>query len=184
MTRREEYEQKTAQLAAPVIEENAFELVDVEYVKEGGGYILRLYVDKEGGITIDDCETVSRYVSDRLDEDDFIEEAYTLEVSSPGLDRPLKKDRDFERHLGERVTVRLFAPIPPDQLPEALRQSLEAQHAGRKKKKGAGSPAAAREWEGTLTAYDAETITVQVVQDTEMVFDRDKVALVRLAFDF
>ena len=93
MTKREEYEQRAEQLLMPVIQENGFELVDVEYVKEAGTRYLRAYIDKEGGITIDDCELVSRAFGQLLDAEDFIEESYVLEVSSPGLGRPLKRKR-------------------------------------------------------------------------------------------
>ena len=90
---------------------NQFELVDVEYVKEGGTWYLRAYIDKPGGITVDDCEVVSRALSDLLDKHDFIEDAYVLEVSSPGLGRPLKKEKDFARSIGEEVDVRTFRAI-------------------------------------------------------------------------
>ena len=99
MSRREEYEQKTEALLLPIVEEKGYELVDVEYVKEGSNWYLRAYVDKEGGITINDLEAVSRKLSDLLDEEDFISDAYILEVSSPGLGRPLKKDKDFDRSI-------------------------------------------------------------------------------------
>ena len=89
MSRREEYEQKAEELITPIVEANGFELVDVEYVKEAGNWYLRFYIDKEGGITVDDCEAVSRIFSDKLDELDFIEDAYIMEVSSPGIGRPL-----------------------------------------------------------------------------------------------
>ena len=95
MSKREEYESRTEQLVLPIIEQNHFELVDVEYVKEGSNWYLRVYVDKEGGININDCEVVNRALSDLLDENDFIEGAYILEVSSPGLGRPLKKEKDY-----------------------------------------------------------------------------------------
>ena len=95
MSKRETYEQRTEELISPIIEQNQFELVDVEYVKEGGTWYLRAYIDKPGGITVDDCEVVSRALSDLLDKHDFIEDAYVLEVSSPGLGRPLKKEKDF-----------------------------------------------------------------------------------------
>ena len=95
MSRREEYEMKTEALITPIVDEKGFELVDVEYVKEGSNWYLRAYVDKEGGITINDLESVSRILSDKLDEEDFISDAYILEVSSPGLGRPLKKDKDL-----------------------------------------------------------------------------------------
>ena len=100
MTKREEYEQKTEQLLLPIIEKNNFELVDVEYVKEAGNWYLRAYIDKPGGITVDDCEIVNRELGDLLDRDDFIDDSYILEVSSPGLGRPLKKERDFVRSEG------------------------------------------------------------------------------------
>ena len=86
MSRKEEYEQKAEALLSPIVESNGFELVDVEYVKEAGNWYLRGYIDKPGGITVNDCETVSRAFSDRLDEDDFIEDSYIMEISSPGLD--------------------------------------------------------------------------------------------------
>ncbi len=106
MAKKELYEQKTEALLLPMMEEHQFELVDVEFVKEAGTWFLRAYIDKPGGITIDDCEVISRALSDRMDEEDFIEEAYILEVSSPGLGRPLKKDKDLERSLGESVDVK------------------------------------------------------------------------------
>ncbi len=84
------------------MEEYGFELVDVEYVKEGSNWYLRAYIDKPGGITVNDCEVVSRRLSDILDEKDYIEDSYILEVSSPGLGRPLKKEKDFERSLWRR----------------------------------------------------------------------------------
>jgi ribosome maturation factor RimP len=118
------------------MEAEGFELVDTEFVKEGGSYYLRAYIDKPGGITIDDCEKVSRQLSDRLDEEDFVEESYILEVSSPGLGRQLKKDKDFERSLGEAVEVRLYKPLN-----------------------------GVRETNGILKAWDAETVTIGVDED-------------------
>ena len=97
MSRREEYEKKTEELVMPLIEKNNFELVDIEYVKEGDRFYLRVYIDKEGGITIDDCEIISRALEEKLDAQNFIEDSYILEISSPGLGRPLKKEKDFER---------------------------------------------------------------------------------------
>ena len=93
MSRRDEYEQKAEALLAPIVEGQGFELVDVEYVKEAGNWYLRGYIDKPGGITVNDCEAVSRAFSDKLDENDFIEDSYIMEISSPGLDRPLKRRR-------------------------------------------------------------------------------------------
>ena len=111
MSKKEIYEQKAEALVAPIVEKYGFELVDVEYVKEGGNFYLRAYVDKPGGITVEDCETVSREFSDKLDEADFIDEAYIMEVSSPGLGRPLKKEKDFKRSMGEEVEIRTYRPI-------------------------------------------------------------------------
>ena len=108
MSRREEYEQKAEELITPIVEANGFELVDVEYVKEGGTWYLRAYIDKEGGITVDDCEIVSRAFSDRLDAEDFIDDAYIMEVSSPGLGRPLKKEKDYKRSMGKELEIRTY----------------------------------------------------------------------------
>ena len=155
MSKRETYEQRTEELIVPIIEQNQFELVDVEYVKEGGTWYLRAYIDKPGGITIDDCELISRALSDQLDKDDFIEEAYILEVSSPGLGRPLKKDKDLERSLGESVDVRLF-------------RAIDRQ----------------KEFTGILKAWDKETVTLEFEDEAELVIERANIALIRLAFDF
>ena len=95
MARRVDIETKTEELVLPIIEANNFELVDVEYVKEGANWYLRVYADKEGGIAIDDCVLISRSLEEKLDAEDFIEDAYILEVSSPGLGRPLKKEKDY-----------------------------------------------------------------------------------------
>lgn len=111
MAKRQDYEAKTEELLIPIINDLSFELVDVEYVKEGNDYYLRAYIDKEGGITIDDCETVSRRLELILDEKDFISDAYILEVSSPGLGRQLKKEKDYLRSIGKEVDIRLYKPI-------------------------------------------------------------------------
>lgn len=111
MSKKENYEQKTEEILLPITEEYGFELVDVEYVKEGSTWYLRAYIDKPGGIDINDCEKVSRRLSDLLDEKDYIEDAYILEVSSPGLGRPLKKEKDFKRSMGEEVEIRTYRMI-------------------------------------------------------------------------
>ena len=103
--------ERVKQIAEPKAEELGLELIDCEYKKEGGRRVLRLYIDKKGGVGLDDCEAVSRSVEPVLDSEDFIDEAYTFEVSSPGLDRPLKTDRDFVRYEGEDVEVGLYAAI-------------------------------------------------------------------------
>ncbi len=154
MTKRETYEKKAEELIMPLIEEHQFELVDMEYVKEGANWYLRAYIDKPGGINVDDCEVISRAFSDLLDRDDFIEDSYILEVSSPGLGRPLKKDKDFQRSLGEEVEVRLYRP---------------RNHQ--------------KEFRGILKAWDAKTVTVDMSGE-ELVLERGDIALIRLAFDF
>lgn len=155
LAKREIYEQKTEELLNPIMEELSFELVDVEFVKEGGNWYLRAYVDKEGGITIDDLEKVSRRLSELLDEKDFIEDSYILEVSSPGLGRPLKKEKDFERSLGKAVEVRTY-------------RAVERQ----------------KEFTGILVSYDKNFVTVRFEDETEKKFDKKEIALIRLAFDF
>lgn len=104
-------EQLVSEMVNPITSENGFELVDVEFLKEAGNWYLRVYIDKEGGITIEDCEKVSRALEAKLDELDPIEQPYMLEVSSPGLDRPLKKDEDFVRFKGEMVEVKLYKSV-------------------------------------------------------------------------
>jgi len=104
-------ENQVEELVLPILEERAFDLVDVEYVKEGKNWFLRVYIDKPGGINIDDCEDVSQKLSEELDRVDPIKQSYILEVSSPGLDRPLKRDKDYERYKGALVEVKLFKAI-------------------------------------------------------------------------
>lgn len=155
MTKREEYEMKTEQLLQPIMEENQFELVDVEFVKEAGTFYLRAFIDKEGGITINDCEAVSRRLSNLLDEKDFIPEAYILEVSSPGLGRQLKKDKDFVRSIGEEVELKLFKAVDKQ-----------------------------KEFTGFLDRFDDEKIVLVDEDDKEMEFERSNVAIVKLAVHF
>ncbi len=152
---REVYERKTEVLLKPLMEEHQFELVDVEFVKEAGNWFLRVYIDKPGGITIDDCELISRALSDKLDEEDFIVESYILEVSSPGLGRPLKKEKDFVRSQGQSVEVKLFRPI-------------EKQ----------------KEFTGILKSWDKDTVTLEFEEEAVLTIERANIALIRLAFDF
>ena len=154
VSKKESYESQAEALLLPIVENLGFELVDVEYVKEGGTWYLRAYVDKEGGITINDCETVSRAFSEKLDEKDLIDEAYIMEVSSPGLGRPLKKEKDFARSLGKEVEIRTFRPIRHE-----------------------------KEFYGVLSAYDADSVTI-AAEDGSQTFERKDIALIRLAFDF
>lgn len=155
MTKREEYEIKTEKLLEPIIEKNNFDLVDVEYVKEGGNWYLRAYIDKEGGITVDDCELISRALSDLLDEHDFIPDAYILEVSSPGLGRQLKKEKDFARSINKEVEIKLFKGIDKQ-----------------------------KEFVGLLTEYDQEKLVIELEDGNTLEIPRSNIALIRLAFDF
>lgn len=155
VSRREEYEKRTEELLEPIVTGHGFELVDVEYVKEAGNWYLRAYIDKPGGITVDDCEVVSRQFSDILDEEDYIDDSYIFEVSSPGLGRPLKKEKDFKRSLGEEVEIRTY-------------RAIDRQ----------------KEFVGILKAYDKETVTIEYEDDTEQIFKRSDIALIRLALDF
>ena len=155
LSKKETYEQKAEALLLPIMEEHGFELVDVEYVKEGSSWYLRAYIDKEGGITVGDCETVSRRFSDLLDAEDFIEDSYIMEVSSPGLGRPLKKEKDYIRSMGKRLEIRTYRSI------------------NRKK-----------EFYGTLAAYDADSVTIVSDEEEKLVFQKADLALIRLAFDF
>lgn len=111
MGKREDYEAKTEKLIAPIIAANRVELFDVDYVKEGQDWYLRVYIDKEGGVTIDDCQAVSRAFNEILDKENYISDQYIFEVSSPGLTRPLKKEKDYEKSLGRLIDIRLYKPV-------------------------------------------------------------------------
>lgn len=111
MTKSKGYEKRLEELITPVLEEFQFELCDTEFVKEGNDYFLRAFIEKEGGITLNDCVEVSRRMNDILDKENFIDVPYTFEVSSPGLTRPFKKDRDFERNIGKDVDLSTYEPV-------------------------------------------------------------------------
>ena len=153
MARREEYESRVEKFLTPIMEENNYELVDVEYVKEAGTWYLRAYIDKEGGFTVDDCEMVSRCLSDWLDKEDFIDDSYILEVSSPGLGRPLKKEKDYQRSIGKLIDIKLY-------------RAEDKQ----------------KEFTGVLKAYDEKTVTLAFEKDEEKTFERANLAMIRLAF--
>lgn len=108
MSYKENYEIRTEELLCNFAEENGLEIVDVEFIKEGPNWYLRIYIDKPGGVLITDCEKLSRYIDPILDQENFISQQYILEVSSPGLTRPLKKDKDFERHIDKFIELKLF----------------------------------------------------------------------------
>ena len=155
MGKREDYEAKTEKLIAPIIAANHVELFDVDYVKEGQDWYLRVYIDKEGGITVDDCEIVAREMNEILDREDYIEDSYVFEVSSPGLGRPLKKEKDYIRSMGKELEIRTYRSMN-------------------------GS----KEFYGVLTGYDDDTVTIQTEEDKKLTFAKTDIALIRLAFDF
>lgn len=158
MSKREKYEERTEKLLIPIVQANQVEIYDVEYVKEGSDFYLRCYIDKEGGVNINDCEAVSRALSDELDREDFIEDAYILEVSSPGLGRALKKDKHLEKSIMQDVDIRTYKPIN-------------------------GS----KDFTGMLKAFDAGTVTIETVSAKgaeEIVFNRKDIAAIKLALDF
>lgn len=163
MSKKEDYTIKTEKLIEPLIQENDFELVDVEYVKEGANWYLRVFIDKEGGITVDDCELVSRALSDLLDEKDFITDAYILEVSSPGLGRQLKKDKDFTRSLGEEVEIKLYKSIKMEQ---------------------GGKTFSIKEVFGILKDFNNEKIVIEIEEESHMEILRTDIAMIRLALNF
>lgn len=103
--------QSVTELVEPVIQAHGLELVDVEYKREGRNWVLRIYIDKTGGVGVEDCKHVSRTVEDMIEVDDLIRTHYILEVSSPGLDRPLKKEKDFRRYLGKKVRINTYSPV-------------------------------------------------------------------------
>lgn len=155
MTKREEYEVTTEGLVMPILKEHNFDLYDVEFVKEAGSWYLRIYIDKEGGITVEDCEVVSRAMNEILDAKDYIPEAYIFEVSSPGLGRQLKKDKHLEKSIGEEVEIKLFKAI--------------------NKQKDFG---------GILAGFDKDKLILEQVDGTQLEFARTDIAMVRLALDF
>lgn len=155
MSKREAYEARTEELITPILERMNFELVDVEYVKEGGTWYLRAYIDKEGGITVNDCEAVAREMNEILDREDYIEDSYVFEVSSPGLGRPLKKEKDYVRSMGKEVEIRTYRAIDRE-----------------------------KEFYGILSAYDEITVTIEQEDGETRTFERSDIALIRLAFDF
>jgi ribosome maturation factor RimP len=154
MSKREQYEARTEALLTPILNRLQFELVDVEYVKEGGTWYLRAYIDKEGGITVDDCEVVAREMNDLLDAEDYIEDSYVFEVSSPGLGRPLKKEKDYVRSMGKEVEIRTYRAVN-----------------------------GTKEFVGTLAAYDDKGVTIELPEQDSLTFQKSDIALIRLAFD-
>lgn len=161
LSKKDIIEQKTEEILTPIAQANNVRVYDVEYVKEGSDYYLRCYIDKDGGVTIDDCENVSRAMSDILDKDDYVEDAYIFEVSSPGLGRTLKKDRHLEYSLGEEVIIKTFKAVDN-----------------------------VKEFTGLLKEFNQESITIEIADENDedelnsMVLDRKNIANIRLTLDF
>ncbi|MBO6154076.1 MAG: ribosome maturation factor RimP [Lachnospiraceae bacterium] len=154
MSQRSDYENKTEELILPILDRMGFELVDVEYVKEGQDFYLRAYIDKPGGITINDCVDVSREMNELLDQYDYISDPYIFEVSSPGLGRPLKKDKDLDRSIGKDVDIHTYKAIDKQ-----------------------------KDFTGTLKSYDKDSIIIEI-DGNDLTFNRSDISLIRLAFDF
>lgn len=154
MSRREDYETRTEKLLEPIAAANGVFIYDVEYVKEGSDYYLRAYIDKAEAVNISDCENVSRALSDALDREDFIPDAYILEVSSPGLGRALKKDKHLQASIGQEVEIKLFKPIDK-----------------------------CKEFAGVLDSFDETVITISEGEE-KRTFNRAEIAQIRLALDF
>lgn len=148
-------EKNVEKLLIPIIDENNFELVDLEFVKEGPNWYLRVFIDKANGITIDDCELVSKALEKILDEKDPIEQQYILEVSSPGIDRPLKKESDFKKYNGEIIDIKLYKPVN-----------------GKK------------EYQGRLDGFENNIVTIVDDEDNKFSFDKKDTASIRLAVLF
>jgi ribosome maturation factor RimP len=146
------------EMAAPILEELNLELVEVEYVKEGRNWFLRVYIDKENGVDIEECGIVSERLSEKLDEKDPISNNYFLEVSSPGAERPLKKDSDFMKAVGKNVHIKTYEPIDNE-----------------------------KEFEGILKNFDGDTVIIEIKIKTrkkEITIPYDKIAKARLAISF
>lgn len=154
MSKRENYELTAERLLTPIVERVGVNVYDVEYVKEGSDWYLRVYIDKPEGVNINDCVEVNRAFSDVLDEEDFIEESYILEVSSPGLGRTLKKDRHLQHSIGEEVEIKTYKPIDK-----------------------------VKEFSGVLMSFDSESLTIEN-EDGQRTFARSDIAVIRLALDF
>lgn len=146
---------KVEGLVLPICEEQKFELIEVDYLKEAGNWYLRVFLDKEGGFTINDCELVSRAIDKPLDDFDFIKEQYILEVSSPGLDRPLKNEKDYIRNVNKLIEVKLFKPFEGSKL-----------------------------FEGILVEYTTDTLTIEMGDKNKVTFNKKDTAIIKPVIEF
>lgn len=138
-----------------LVDELGFDFVDSEFKKEGSSYFLRVYIDKIGGITIDDCQKMSELLSEELDAKDLIKIPYYLEVSSPGLDRPLKTDKDYKRNIGKEIEIKLYSPIDNK-----------------------------KAFEGVLLGYTEEEIEIELSSKEKLSIPKEKISLVKLVIRF
>lgn len=150
-----EFIRKVREITSSIAEDLNFELVDLEYVKENGRYFLRVYIHKEGGINLDDCQKMSETLSGKLDQEDPINDTYYLEVSSPGLDRPLKTDRDLERNIGKDVEIKLYSPWE-------------------------GS----KNYSGKLIAYNDKKVIIEEENKNRLEVPREKISTTKIAIKF
>ncbi len=154
---------RTRRVVEPILDRDGYELVEVEWQREGGSWVLRLYVDRARGITIGDCQDVSRTIEAVLDVEDFIEPAYQLEVSSPGVDRPLRKPNDFDKFAGQRAHVKTFGPV--ESAPSAP---------------GAGPR---KNWTGILRGFKDGAVEIDVDGHLHRI-PHDQIAKANLEYDF
>ena len=155
MSKRETYETRTEELITPILDRFNFFFFFVYYLTDGFTFYLIHYIEIYGGFTLNDCEAVAREMNEILDREDFVEDSYVFEVSSPGLGRPLKKEKDYIRSMGKEVEIRTYRAINRE-----------------------------KEFYGILSAYDENTVTIKTEDGTEMTFEKSDIALIRLAFDF
>lgn len=149
------YEEQCEELLTDFLNDNNIELVDIDFEKEAGQWYLRIYIDKEEGVSIEDCEKVSRYIDPILDEKNFITQAYTLEVSSPGLTRQLKKDTQLKRHIGDYIEIKLYKPYMNY-----------------------------KDFIGILRDFDDQYIKMEFEEDEFITFERKNIASIKLAILF
>ena len=157
MSKKDIIEAKTEEFILPILEEKGFYLYDVEYVKEGQDYYLRVYIDKEGGITVDDCEVVSREMNVILDSEDYVQDQYIFEVSSPGLGRRLTKDRHYDKSIGDEVELKTFKPLFENDKN--------------------------KQFTGVLKGYDDNTVSLEIDGKNTAV-EKSNIADLRLTIDF
>lgn len=149
-------EERVEELVKPKVEELGYELYDVQYSKEGKDYFLRIFIDKTEGIDLNDCEKVSSGINELLDEADYIKEQYFLEVSSPGIERMIRKDKHLENSIGKEIEVKLFKPFKES-----------------------------KEWSGTLEKFDNEKIIIKSIENNEQIeLDRKNISLMKEKYNW